>query len=107
MIPLLHKDGKYADFKIEITSCNDVSIHFEIFEARAWKDNVQEWEEYARVIIKWDGCSEISLDSLHLCGKFFWKKHCEIMEWVYKVAFPLIPGHIVSEEWTDETSKPI
>ena len=49
-------------------------------------------EKYLHGFIKWDSCSHFYFGDegyLHLCGVYNIKKHCELLEYLYKRNFEL------------------
>ena len=83
-----HTVDGVTDFFMDVHAVTDYSFTAILNEVTSWndKDEVQEFERYADVYIKWDGCSEIKFQPLHLCGVYNWKKHVAIIEWVYKIS---------------------
>ena len=94
-------DGDYDRFiiNIEENDYTDTSMSFEVREVNCWPyepDDPEYVEHYISGMINWDGCSHIyfggkdengSVDGyLHLCGKSFFKDHCDVMMAVYALA---------------------
>lgn len=105
---LYYKEEYFGDewihFVLDITEVEDHYAKYELREVVSWTaDNEPiETEEYLDGYIKWDGCSHVNIGDdgyLHLCGADYWKRHCKVMEWVYKEVSKLIERFEEDEVW--------
>jgi hypothetical protein len=44
---------------------------------------LDEAEPYLEGYVKWDGCTELDLGSFHWCGLEGYKKHCDLLQYIY------------------------
>lgn len=103
------KDDDYDLFRITITEEKKTHISFTVHEVIAWtaENKPDDFELYLHGTIKWDGCSHVWFGNnqeepdgyQHLCGKMYWKRHCAVMEWIYKTIFPRIKMADETEVW--------
>lgn len=110
LIFFITKNG-YVSFILDITKLEEHYINFSIYEVCSWSSPKEpfEIELYIKGVIKWDGCSHIyfgrigddgNSDSyLHLCGKDDWKKHCDIMKWIYRTITSKMTKMLKDEIW--------
>jgi len=99
---LVVKDNR-ADFLLKIRKKDIHFIDFEVYKVCSWTkskrtgifDNPSELELYLTGFIKWDGCSHIWFGEeedgkqdgyLHLCGKYCWDKHVQLMVELFEFA---------------------
>lgn len=105
------KDGKYDIFSLSIMRFDEYSISFIVHEITGWSEDNEPagFEDYLSGTIKWDGCSHIWFGEdqgdkdgyIHMCGVGTWKRHCMLMEWIYKTVFALFENADESEKWSD------
>lgn len=92
-IPFLDVDGLPL-FLLNVLKLEDHAADIEVLEVDGWTEAKapEETRLYLRATIKWDGCSHVEFGEiengkptgyLHLCGAFYWKRHCEIMQWAF------------------------
>lgn len=101
---LLYDEHGYAVFKIEIEErgqYRDTSFNAEVFEITSWEaDDAKtpcDLELYLSCYIKWDSCSHVWFGEkddkdrqdgyLHICGAEYFKRHCDLMNYLYNLAF--------------------
>ena len=60
--------------------------------------NVNQAEAYLTGFVKWDGCTELDMGCPHWCGPADYRKHCALLEHIYKRAFELM-GREPEEPW--------
>jgi len=101
---LLRNDG-YIHFVVQITD-PDVKhrMAFDVYEVTTWEcdkhNTPSEMELYISGAIKWEGCSHVFFGEkdqegkydgyIHLCGKRYWKRHCEMMMALYSLSEKVI-----------------
>lgn len=98
MIPVSTDSDCYWHL-MEVTTINDHRLEFSIYEVTAWEADESkspiDVELYLKGCIKWDGCSHVWFGEetdgvqdgyLHLCGKFHWELHAQVMANVYEYA---------------------
>lgn len=49
-------------------------------------------EKYINGFIKWDGCAELDQGNPHWCGVECFKKHCALLEYLWKRSGELLSG---------------
>lgn len=90
----------YILFIIKIVEINAIHMKFEVYEVDTWEcdDNhtPAESELYVEGTINSGGCSHIWFGDkdesgeqngyLHLCGKIYWERHCELMFYISEIA---------------------
>lgn len=98
-------DAGYPAFLLFVTDARPFSVDVEILEVTSWDTEKQplETEKYLSATVKFDGCCHVTFGDeqgyIHMCGVDSWKKHCKMMEWVYKEATKLIPDMVADEVW--------
>lgn len=70
-------------------------VNFKVEEiiSRLEDGSIYETEDYLECTIKWDSCSHFDFGDkgyIHICGYDSYKKHIQLMEWLYKKAFELM-----------------
>lgn len=103
---LYYKEYDYPYFVLNITEVDSRYASFELEEVESWGGELDDLETslYLKGSIKWDGCSRLEIGDngyLHLCGVELWKRHCRVMEWVYKEVSKLIKDFEEDEVWND------
>ena len=105
--PLLTDDEGYVQFYISVDDDVEHYMSFKLYEVETWEcDEAKtpaEMEVYLHGTIKWDGCSHVWFGDtddkdnangyLHLCGKRYWERHCQVMMLVYKMAEETIKNY--------------
>lgn len=90
---LTFNGNQMADFLIEWNKIEDHYADFIIHEINSWEmDNTpSDFEKYLNGSIKWDGCSHIWFGGedkdgyLHLCGKHYFDKHCNLLQAIWDI----------------------
>jgi hypothetical protein len=106
MIPIMVDKNGLINFLINVKDKSDHHIAFEVYEVVSWNgedDTPYEKELYLEGTVKWDGCSHVWFGEkdekgnqdgyLHLCGKYYWDLHSELMTKVYDYAANNIPRY--------------
>lgn len=100
----LYDESGYKAFRIIVEDTNeykDTSFGAEVFEVTAWEGDSEntpaEEELYLTCYIKWDSCSHFYFGEkgengnqdgyLHICGAEYFKRHIDLMGYLYKLAF--------------------
>ena len=94
-------------FVVKVTDKSVSQVEFEVEEiiGRTNEDNeIRETQPYLKCYIRWDSCSHFWFGDgggyLHLCGVEYYKKHVELIRWLYDKAFELMGEKPRSgEEW--------
>ncbi len=105
LIPLVVDEDGLINFLMKVVDKDtEYRLNFEVYEVGAWVENETtgaydvpcDLELYLSGVIKWDGCSRIYFGEqdekenpsgyLHLCGKIYWQKHCQVMSEIYEYA---------------------
>jgi len=91
-------------FLIKIIGDNKYCMEFEVYEVGGYEENREtgkydvpcDLKLYVTGTIKWDGCSHLWFGEkeendkqdgyLHLCGKYWWKNHIDMMNALYELA---------------------
>lgn len=93
----LVKDANgYVNFLLRMKEQTDTAIRFEVYEVAAWKldRTPSDVNLYLTGTIKADGCSHIWIGEdneddyqdgyVHLCGKYYWDNHIQLMQELYE-----------------------
>ena len=95
IISIMKDDDGRTLFTMEITTDLDYMIGFTVYKVTSWEMNgdICDTEQYLKGTIKWDGCSHWwfgeeedgkSDGYLHLCGYEHIKRHCELVDTIFK-----------------------
>lgn len=72
---------------------------FETEEANGQTQSVASAEAYADGYVKWDGCTNITMGYAHWCGPPQFRKHIDLLKYLYRRAFELMERE--QPEWED------
>ena len=94
---LTFNGNEMPDFLIEWKKIEDHYAEFVLHEVTSWvgDDEPSAYEQYISGSIKWDGCSHFNFGNdgyIHLCGKYYFDKHCKIMQAIWELCSQRIKG---------------
>jgi len=117
LYPLVVKEDKTANFLLWISKKNSHNITVEVYEVNGWVEKFRDSryvlepsdiDLYLTAYIKWDGCSHVWFGDvgennkqdgyLHLCGRWCWDKHIQLMSELWDFASKNI------EYWDDDAA---
>jgi hypothetical protein len=86
MDKFLVQDNDSYYFVVEKIKEMPYYVDFNVYEITGWtkEGEVYSKELYLSGSIKWDGCSNITFQDVHLCGKIWWEFHCKMMIELYE-----------------------
>lgn len=106
--------GSHNDFRLDYIM-EDTCVNFRLMEISAWDTegkpmlgDPRYFEQYMTGMIKFDGCSHLTMGDagyMHLCGVRSWKRHCIIMEMVYKYLTERFPNFMDNQFWENEETQ--
>jgi len=98
MEPLLTDDDGLVEFLIAAENI-EYALNFKVYEVEGWElpsNKPIDLQLYLQGTIKWDGCSHITFGDegengittgyMHLCGGYYFKQHCRLMDALFEYA---------------------
>jgi len=92
---LTFNGNELAEFLIEWRKIEDHYVELIVHEVTSWagdKDEPCDYGKYVKAYIKWDGCSHLYFGEgepadgyLHLCGKSYFDKHCNLLQALWDI----------------------